>query len=153
MGLNFLFSFFILITGIGLLAAGIVTFFRQRQLLARSQIAQGTVVELLTTRRSGEYRVKRTSTGFTLEPKRLFRPVVRFTAPNGRDYEIRAPVASSPARLQIGDPVPIRYDPADPSTARIDSPLYLWFGAGMLVFFGFFAIGMGLLGIVLESVF
>jgi hypothetical protein len=150
---NLLFSFAVLLAGLGLLAAGIAVFFRQRAFLARSRTTSGTVVELLTSHRSGKYLLKRTPSGFTIEPKRLYRPVIRFTAPDGHTQDVTAPVASHPAELKVGETVTIRFDPADPAQARIDRPLYLWFGTGMLIFFGFFAIGMGLLGMVLNRLF
>lgn len=138
----------ILISGFGLLAAGIAVYFRQRAAIARSRTAEGTVVDMLSVRRGNTYLVKRTPTGITLEPKRIHRPVVRFSPPEGGAYEIRASVASSPVPFRIGDAVTVRYDPADPAAAQIDRPLYLWFWVGMLVFFGFFSICMGLMAVV-----
>lgn len=150
MGSNLVFAVVLIGAGAGLLAAGTLVYLRQRAFLARSRTTSGTVVELLTSRASGKYLLQRSPSGFTIEPKRLYRPVIRFTAPDGRAHDLTAPVASSPADLQIGETVTIRFDPADPSRARIDRPLYLWFAVGMLIFFGFFAIGMGLLGMVLS---
>ena len=149
----FLFNVVLFVVGICLLAAGVLVSLRRLAFLARAISIDGTVVELLSRRRSNQYLVKKTDTGLAVEPKRLHRPVVRFTAPDGRRIELTAPVSSSRTLYAVGDTVRVRFDPADPDSAQIDHPLYHWFAPGMLIFFGFFGIGMGLLGIILNRTF
>lgn len=60
-------------------------------------------------------------------------PVVRFAAEGGHRVEI-APNTDGPG---IGKSVTVRYDPADPTNARIDSP-NRWFGPAILLIVGGF---------------
>jgi hypothetical protein len=49
-----------------------------------------------------------------------YSPVVRFTAPDGRQLEARTNVSTS-SRPRIGDRVTVLYQPDDPADARIDT--------------------------------
>ncbi|MFC3692804.1 DUF3592 domain-containing protein [Chenggangzhangella methanolivorans] len=76
-----------------------------------------------------------------------YRAVVRFETADGRQVDIRSRVRSSPPAFDVGESVVVRYDPAVPDSARIDSFMERWFGP--LIFGGlggvFLAIGLGLL--------
>lgn len=76
-----------------------------------------------------------------------YRAVVRFSTPDGAEHEIRSRVRSSPPAFDVGESVSVRYDPAAPQLARIDSFLERWFAAMicslLAVVFG--GIGGGLL--------
>lgn len=66
-------------------------------------------------------------------PSQALRPVVRFPDRDGRAVEFTVPVASSLPRYRIGDPVPVRFDPRNPSRkARVESFLGLWFAPALL---------------------
>jgi hypothetical protein len=72
------------------------------------------------------------------ERSRLSFAVLRFALPDGRTVETQASFGASWSPGKVGDRVPILYDPADPTRARIArgmtgaAPRIL--GAGMIVF-------------------
>jgi hypothetical protein len=51
----------------------------------------------------------------------LYRPVIDFTGVDNERYIVPAGSASRPPAYDVGEPVEIRYDPADPETARVAS--------------------------------
>lgn len=146
MNLNVLISSMTLLAGLALLAAGTLTAVRRKEQLRRAIRTQGTVVELLPLRQAGKYVIVKTETGREIRPKYTYRAVIEFEPPQGRTVRFKASVSTQPPGFQVGDQVPVVYEPENPAGARIDQPLYLWFDVGMLVFFGLFCIGMGLLG-------
>lgn len=58
--------------------------------------------------------------------------MVRFTPEGGEAVEFRGPSRDGPVRLDEGDTVDVLYDPEDPTDARVDSFMGLWFAATML---------------------
>ena len=75
----------------------------------------------------------------------VYSPVIEFDA-NGRTYSFEGDNASHPPAYDIGEQVPVIYDPADPDTAQINKILERWlfpvliipamcFGALILNFF------------------
>jgi hypothetical protein len=54
------------------------------------------------------------------------RPVVGFTASGGDRIQFTATGFSAARSYRIGDTVPVLYPIADPSAARIDSPVLRW---------------------------
>ena len=83
--------------------------------LNRSEVAAGTVIRLddegLADRRSGA---------------RMTRPIIRFATASGARIEFAHRFASTPPAFDVGERVQVRYDPAAPASARIDSPVSLW---------------------------
>jgi hypothetical protein len=140
----------LIITGIILLGSGVWLFFRQRTRIARAITAEGVVIEQLRQRASGEYLYKRTAEGIKIEKKYLYRPVIRFKTEDGRTIKFSPPMATRPARCQVGDKVAVLYDPDKPQQAQINAFTYLWFYVLMLLFFGLFFLAIGLLGLVLA---
>ncbi|GAB4491946.1 MAG: hypothetical protein OHK0031_14990 [Anaerolineales bacterium] len=57
-----------------------------------------------------------------------YSPVVRFSAQDGRTREVQMAEGSDRPEYERGDQVTVRYDPAHPLDARIDSP-----GSGALM--------------------
>lgn len=53
-------------------------------------------------------------------------PIVEYTV-NGQAYSIRGGVASDPPQYQVGEQVPILYDPAGPDKAQINKGFERWF--------------------------
>lgn len=151
MNTNQLISLLVIIAGLGLSAAGIGAYFRRKAMLRRAVHAEGVVTDVLPIRKEGAYVVNRERGGLKVEPKYSYRAVVRFETSNGRQFEVRANVSTRPAGWKPGERVDVIYDPDRPESARINQPVYLWFEVSMLVFFGLFFIGMGLLGIWLQS--
>lgn len=77
-----------------------------------------------------------------------YRAVVRFETADGRQVEIQSRVRSNPPAFDVGERVTVRYDPAVPDNARIDSFMERWFGP--LIFGGlgsvFLLLGLGMVG-------
>src|SRR5262245_23446081 len=55
-----------------------------------------------------------------------YKAVASFTTPDGRQFEAREETSSSNADYAIGQEVPVYYDPANPSTAIVDSAAATW---------------------------
>jgi len=128
-----------------LLAAGlkiIVAFVRSRRL----RQAQGVVIahQLHQT-------TMRSSSGYGSRQVTLIKPVVRFTAPDGRLVDVLHPIASS-APPPVGSPATVAFDPNDPMRAEVASGLARYFAAG--VTFGAVALLLAILvGVELSILF
>ncbi len=97
--------------------------------LGRYARAEGSVIDY---RRSGE----------------MTYPIVQFVTPDGRRWEFEEDVGSNPPDVRLEQKVDVRYDPANPRSAFINSFMVLWFLPGMFVLMGgIFAI-IGLAGII-----
>lgn len=137
--------------GLCVLGLGVYAFFRQRTRLAEGAVAIGIVTDLIPVRAEGEFVVKRGEGGTTIEKKYRYRPEIRFKTHAGRTIDFVASISTSPSRYAIGDEVEVLYDPENPKDVQINSFLHLWFATLMLVGFGLFTAGMGVLGIVLQG--
>jgi hypothetical protein len=62
----------------------------------------------------------------------VYVPVVEFSA-NGSRYTLEGDTASDPPQYEVGETVPVLYDPADPDTAQIDKWLERWLMPVILV--------------------
>lgn len=60
------------------------------------------------------------------EAEATYRPVIRFTARNGRQVHYQSIVSSYPPRYSEGERVRVLYDPERPEWARIDDFADLW---------------------------
>jgi hypothetical protein len=141
----------ILLIGGALVVSSVYVFFRQRSQLRRSIMTTGTVIELLRHHDPGDYLLVKSADGRKLKRKYDYRPVIRFETETGRSVKFAARVASRPIPYQVGDQVSVIYDPNKPQKAQINRALYLWFHVIMLLFFGVFALAMGLLGIIMAE--
>jgi len=140
-----------ILTGVGLLALGVFSFFRQQATIAQSVRTEGVVVELLGRRVRNTYVWKQTAEGVNVEPKYHYRMVISFKTQAGRTVKFMPRISMRLAPYQIGDRVPVLYLPGQPGHAQVDRFIYLWFSVLMLLFFGFFSLGMGALIVVLSS--
>jgi hypothetical protein len=105
----------------GLLAgAGWAYVSQQRRMQSRVPTT-GTVVELAR---------QTTTRGYILCP------VVEFTIPSGEKISFTSDFGSRPAGYTIGQSVNVRYDPADPQKAEIESTMSRWLLPLVLVFMG-----------------
>jgi hypothetical protein len=95
------------IIGVVFLGVGVVLAVSSAIYLASAERAEGRVVALNDRPSSGS----RSSVWY---------PTVEYTV-DGRVYAFDSSFASSPPAYSVGDPVPVAYDPADPSDARIVS--------------------------------
>lgn len=75
--------------------------------MAREASAPGRVVELLAVNGS--------------DGGVFYAPLVDFAGPDGERYLAQAGGASRPPAYKVGQPVEVRYDPADPQSARLTS--------------------------------
>jgi hypothetical protein len=94
--------------GVTALAVGLIPALRTRALLKRGARAQGVVV--------GAKQVTRQRDDGTIY---YYHPVVRFTAPDGRQVMFTSSLGS-PAEPDLGTPVPVRYRPGNPQQAELD---------------------------------
>ena len=83
---------------------------------------EGSIVDLLRERDS--------------EGGTLYRPVFRFTTTAGQAYEVASDMRSNPPSHEIEQRVPVRYDPANPSQAKLDTLFENWFLPGLFCLFG-----------------
>jgi uncharacterized protein DUF3592/TIR domain-containing protein len=117
---------------LGLVSLGIGLYLGARTLsfVSRAQGVQGRVIGLAPNEKGDSYF-----------------PVVEFKIAGGRSVTFRSSFGSSPPAHEVGEAVPVLYDPRQPSNATIRSFFVLWGPALGLVFFGavFGAIGLGLL--------
>lgn len=108
----------------GLLGGAAWTYFRQQRTMQSRVAATGTVVEL--TR-------KNTTRGYILCP------VVEFTIPSGETIRFTSEFGSRLAGHTIGQSVAVRYEPADPQKAEIESTMSLWLVPLIMGFMGLIA--------------
>lgn len=134
-----------MVIGVILLGWGILLFFRQRARIAQSVVAEGVVIELLRQRAQGEYLRVKTAQGVKIEKKYLFRPVVRFQTQSGRTIQFSPSIAIRPTPYQVGERVRVLYLSDNPQQAQINGFVYLWFYVIIVIFFGFFMLGMGIM--------
>ena len=93
--------------------------------LARARHAQGTVTDM---------QRQMSTSGSVRTP--MYRPVVTFTADDGRVVAINGGVWSSSTPYRYGDTVRVDYAPGRPGGAVMDDAVQRWFLTGFLLFFG-----------------
>jgi len=76
----------------------------------RALSTKGKVVSLISFRSSS-------SRGY------VYRPVVRYSLPNGTTSEMESSAASNPPRFQVGDAVEVLYDPNNVTDARLKADM------------------------------
>ena len=82
----------------------------------RRPVATGTVVDLAS-------RIGRSG--------HLYHPVVEFRTPDGETVKFESEFGSMPASQKVGNTVSVRYNPANPSDAGVDSGLTKWTTLGI----------------------
>jgi hypothetical protein len=108
--------------GVTLLIAAVWVHEETAGFVARSRHGTGTVTELSEGRsisRDGASRA-------------VYYPVVQFRTEAGAVIEFRSNFGSNPPSHRKGESVPVRYDPANPQEARIDTPSSIWFATWIL---------------------
>lgn len=105
-----------LLLGAGLMARAHVMFLR------RSAVAPGTVVDLVKVQ--------------GVDRKSAWAPSVQFTTPDGVTHKHTSSTSANPPLWARGDRVRVLYDPADPTIARLDAVLDLWFAPAVLAGIG-----------------
>jgi len=99
------------ISAFGLLVGALWAYFSQQRKMQSRVAATGTVVELARTPSRRGY---------------IMCPVVEFAIPSGEKFKFTSEFGSYPASDRVGDIVNLRYDPADPQKAEVDSARSLW---------------------------
>lgn len=107
--------------GIALVALGLFFLVRTLLFLRGAVSTQGKVVGL--ENRGG-------SRGPT------YSPVVEYAAADGVLRRFTEAHSSNRPGVEVGDPIPVKYDPNRPERARIDKPFRLWFLPGLLLSMG-----------------
>jgi Protein of unknown function (DUF3592) len=51
----------------------------------------------------------------------IYRPTVTFTTRDGREVTATSPIGTNPKPGNVGDVVPVRYDPRNPQRVRVDT--------------------------------
>lgn len=111
------------LAALGLFAGAVWAYLKQKSQTESRTSATGTVVELVHRSTTGGH------TG-------IFCPVVEFSLPSGERITFTSDFGSRPASYKVGQSVNIRYDPADPQKAEIESGLTTWLAPAILVFMG-----------------
>ena len=119
------------IVGVLLLVGALLLWNHSRQFVASAHTAQGTVVELIESRDSD---------GST------YKPVVRFTAVDGREVTYTESFSGNPPPYEVGETVEVLFNTDKPHKARIKGFMSLWLGSTILGGMGliFAAIGGGI---------
>ncbi len=94
------------------LVLGIFFYFRTRSFLERAVEVQGTV--------TGHVESRSSDSGTT------YRPTVQYTSADGQSQEFTDRMGSSPPSHDVGESVPVKYDPQNPGKARIGTAGRLW---------------------------
>ncbi len=137
MGALLLVGLLFLIIGVGLLIGGIVAFVKQTRKDARSVSATGRVINL-------ERRV------FNPGRAGVYCPVVQFTASDGQVIQFESAFGTMPASHSIGQTIAVKYDPANPRAAEVDSAVANWFAPGCMALMGVAFLLMGFVFVVMS---
>lgn len=119
-----------LAVGCGFLVSALRIYLARRRFLSTAQAAAGTVVEVQVR------GVGRNAVAF---------PVLEFQLPGGQAQRAESWMGSGFQRFEAGQAVPVRYDPADPSRAEVDTFAVMW-GLALL------RAGYGLLFLLMGTV-
>jgi hypothetical protein len=113
--------------GLALLVGAVVTIVKDRAAAARSVVATGRVIQVVHT-------------------NRVYCPIVEFTASTGQVVQFQSPFGTMPAMHEAGQAIAVRYDPAQPQMAWVDSDLTTWLIPAVLA-------GVGVLFLFMGAVF
>jgi len=116
--------------GCGFLVSALRIYLARRRFLATAQAAAGTVAEV-RSRGIGRNAVSV--------------PVLEFRGPGGQVQQAESWMGSGFQSFAAGQPVPVRYDPANPGRAEVDTFAVMW-GLALL------RAGYGVLFLLMGSV-
>ena len=109
-------EFVITPVGVCCLFWSVIAYFRIKGFLSLCVETRGEVVRLEQTRSSGRFG------------SCYYAPVFQFQTANGDSITVTSDVASSPPGYSEGQSVLVRYDPTNPSDAKIHSLFQTWGG-------------------------
>lgn len=136
MGALLLVGVLFVLIGIAVLISGAVAAVKQSRKTARGVGATGTVVDLVS-------RV------FNPGSAGVHCPVVDFTTATGQAVRFESQFGTMPASHRVGQSIAVRYDPADPHKAEVDSATANWFVPGCTIAMGLLFLLMGLVFVVI----
>ena len=139
MGALLLVGVLFVLIGIAVLISGAVGAVKQARKSGRGVAATGTVVDL----------VKRV---FNPGSAGVYCPVVDFTTASGQPVRFESQFGTMPASHRVGQSIAVRYDPADPQKAEVDSATANWFVPGCTIAMGLLFLTMGLVFAVIGIV-
>ena len=125
--------------GVAVLIGGAVAAVKQARKSGRGVTATGTVVDLVS-------RV------FNPGSAGVYCPVVDFTTATGQPVRFESQFGTMPASHRVGQSIAVRYDPADPQKAEVDSATANWFVPGCTIAMGLLFLVMGLVFVVIGIV-
>jgi len=102
-----------LLIGLGLLGGAVLSFVTTWRFIDGAVAADGVVIAF-------EERWDSDDGAYTYYPR------VTFETEDRRKFEFTSDTGSRPAAFDVGEPVRVLFDPAQPDAARIDSFLQLW---------------------------
>lgn len=116
------------IIGLALLIGAFYLYQNKQAFLKKAEVAQGTVIELQSSRSDNST---------------TYRPVVEFTTKTGKKVEFTSSVSSNPPSYNQGETVEVLYDPVNPYKADINGFTSLYLAPLILGILGiiFFLIG------------
>ena len=128
------------VVGAGVLFFAFTMFNDTRSFVARSVPTDGTIVDFVEV-------ITQDDEGRDVS---TYAPRFEFIDGNGEVQRVTSPQSSSFNSEEIGDTIPILYDPENPTDANIDSFGNLWLGSVLLSVFGliFFIVGAGMFYLV-----
>ena len=130
MGALLLIGILFVLVGLAVLIGGVVTAIKQTRNAARGTAATGTVVDLVQ-------RV------FNPGSAGVYCSVVQFTTALGQPVRLESGFGTMPASHRIGQSIAVRYDPADPQKAEVDSVTSRWLVPGCMIGMGTMFLAMG----------
>lgn len=130
-----LFPYLFAALGIGLVVYAAYAFNRTQNLIAHCLETNARITDL-----------KYSSGGGNEGP--TYSPVFEFQTATGESITVQSAVGSSPSGFRIGQSVRVRYDPADPSNAKIHTFFQTW-GDSILPAL----VGIGFLAFVFYDIF
>lgn len=110
------------IIGLVLLVASIFVYFNTRAFIDRSVITTGTVVDM--------------SAEWDKDHDRVYYPIIEFETATGERVSFKSNVSTTTPNDDIGNTVPVWYDPAAPGNAGLNTFLALWFSTIFLAIIG-----------------
>lgn len=134
-----LFGVLFVVVGIALVVRGILAGVKQSRKTRRETAATGTVADV----------VKRV---FKPGSAGVYCPVVDFSTATGQVVRFQSDVGTMPASHHVGQSVAVRYDPADPEKATLDSTTANWLGPGIMIVMGLVFLAMGLVLVLIGIV-
>jgi hypothetical protein len=120
--------------GLGCLIWSVISYFRITGFLRQCTETSGEVIRLERTKSDGQFA------------SYDYAPVFQFQTASGKTMTVTSDVGSSPPGFSEGQSVLVRYDPTNPSDARIHTFLQTW---GNCVIPG--GVGVFFLGIVVAQ--